>query len=270
MTAELAELANRHWLAAYRSLIADLGGRSRQYGAVHAFLGGLPLPFANGCLVLEPAKPNDLRRAVSWLTRAGVPFRVRIDEARGQRAMDECVALGLERASDRLPGMVMKPVREAPALPAGITVERVDGDSHSEFIALLIATGFPAQWAAAAFPPRLVKDRNTAMFIGRLDGMPAASALALRTGDLAGVYAVGTVEEARRRGLGTAVTWACVGAAREWGSEAVVLQASEMGLPIYRAMGFKEVVEYARFGPPEAIAASDGTAVAPPTAAAQS
>jgi GNAT superfamily N-acetyltransferase len=97
----------------------------------------------------------------------------------------------------------------------------------------------------------LVRDRDTAIFIGRLDGRAAATSIAVRTGEVSGVYAVGTVEDARRRGLGTAVTWACIDAARAWGSDAVVLQASEMGLPLYRAMGFETVVQYARFGPRE-------------------
>ena len=257
MTVDLATLANTHWLRAYLAFVAALGGRARQYGAVHAFLGGVPLAFANGCLVLEPAQPADLRRAVGWLNKAGVPYRVRIDEARAQRAVDECVALGLER-SDNMPGMVLKPLPVTPQPRDGVTTELVDQATYPEFVGLLVATGFPAAWAEAAFPPSLVKDRNMAMFIGRLDGRPAATSLAVRTGEVAGVYSVGTIEDARRRGLGSAVTWACVDAARQWGSDAVVLQASEMGFPIYRAMGFETVVEYARFGPTASGNAGEG------------
>lgn len=252
ITPDLATLANEHWLAAYLAFVADLRGRARQYGAVHAFLGGVPLAFANGCLIIEPAKPADVRRAISWVTRAGVPYRVRIDEARAERAIGECIALGLERAADRMPGMVLHPLREPPAPPADVSTQLVDAATYPQFLALLVATGLPEQWAEVAFPPRMVRDRSMAMFIGTLEGRPAAISLAVRTGDVTGVYSVGTLEDARRRGLGTAVTWACVDAARQWGSEAVVLQASEMGRPVYEAMGFETVVEYASFGPPTA------------------
>jgi hypothetical protein len=37
---------------------------------------------------------------------------------------------------------------------------------------------------------------------------------------------------------------------RDWGRSTVVLQATEMGLPIYRAMGFETVVEYVSYMPP--------------------
>jgi hypothetical protein len=87
------------------------------------------------------------------------------------------------------------------------------------------------------------------MFIGRVDGRPVGSSFLTRTGSLAGIYAVGTATAARKRGVGTAVTWAAVAAAGDWGCDAVVLQASEMGYPVYVKMGFKSVVDYARFLP---------------------
>jgi predicted acetyltransferase len=65
-----------------------------------------------------------------------------------------------------------------------------------------------------------------------------------------GVYAVGTSTVARRRGIATAMTWAAVQAGREWGCAAATLQASEMGEPVYRAMGFETVARYVTFEEP--------------------
>jgi GNAT superfamily N-acetyltransferase len=73
--------------------------------------------------------------------------------------------------------------------------------------------------------------------------------IAVRTGESGGIYSVATLESARRRGVGTAVTWAAVDAIREWGCTAAVLQSSEMGYPVYRAMGFAEVTRYTRYLP---------------------
>jgi GNAT superfamily N-acetyltransferase len=64
----------------------------------------------------------------------------------------------------------------------------------------------------------------------------------IRTGDVSGVYAVGTLAGARRRGVGTAATWAAVAAGRTWGCGTIVLQASETAFSSYEKMGFRTVV----------------------------
>jgi ribosomal protein S18 acetylase RimI-like enzyme len=59
--------------------------------------------------------------------------------------------------------------------------------------------------------------------------------------DVAVVGWVGTVPEARRRGLGRRVTAAATNRGFEDGAAWVTLQASAMGLPLYRSMGFETV-----------------------------
>jgi len=73
------------------------------------------------------------------------------------------------------------------------------------------------------------------------------AAALVTTGDVSGVYAVGTLASARRRGVNTAATWAAVAAGRAWGTDTIALQASEMGFSLYAAMGFRTVVPYASF-----------------------
>lgn len=250
MTAELAELANRQWRESYRKLMSDVNGTWRAFGTVNAYLSPIPLAFANGCLVLDQATDGDLQAAVEWLNQAKVPYRVRIDSARAAPMIAACEQMGLARDPEPMPGMVMQPISTGPAQRAGVSVEKVDAHSYDEYIELMVATGIPAQWATSAFPRHLIHDLNATSFIGRLEGQPVGTSLAIKTGDLAGIFAVGTIETARRRGVGNAVTWAAVAAAREWGCRAVVLQASQMGYPVYLGMGFVPVVDYARFGPP--------------------
>ena len=52
---------------------------------------------------------------------------------------------------------------------------------------------------------------------------------------------------ARRRGVGSAVTWAAIEAGRAWGYDTIVLQSSVMGLSMYSAMGFRTVAPYVVF-----------------------
>ena len=249
MTRDLARLANDHWLAAYRKLIADVAGEFRTFGAVHAFVCRLPLHFANGCLVLHPADPADLDAAIEWVDAAGIPYRVRID-TRLAGMMEVANIHGLVRDPEPMPGMVMQPVPDPPSPPPAVSVQKVDRSVYTDYIRLHTETGLPAEWADEVFPALQLDDPGAVMILGRLDDRPAGTSFVTRTGDVAGVYGVNTVEWARRRGVGMAVTWAAVSVAREWGCRAVVLQASQMGFPVYRAMGFESVVEYARFMPP--------------------
>jgi len=97
------------------------------------------------------------------------------------------------------------------------------------------------------FPPDLAGDPDVGLLGGYLDNEPVACSIALRSGSVVGIYAVGTSERARRRGIGTAMTWAAVDEGRHWGCDVAVLQASGMGQPIYQAMGFRVVSSYANF-----------------------
>jgi GNAT superfamily N-acetyltransferase len=55
---------------------------------------------------------------------------------------------------------------------------------------------------------------------------------------------VAALEAARGRGIGTAITLAPLLDARDRGYRVGVLQASEMGYPIYARMGFTEQFRY--------------------------
>ena len=61
---------------------------------------------------------------------------------------------------------------------------------------------------------------------------------------VAGIYWVGSLDEARGRGLGRAVTAAATNAGFDLGAEVASLQASPMGGPVYLAMGFETIYDY--------------------------
>ncbi len=67
---------------------------------------------------------------------------------------------------------------------------------------------------------------------------------ALHLGSTAGLYSVGTVPIARRRGVGTALTVRALAEASSAGHSIASLTASGLGARLYRALGF---VEYCRF-----------------------
>ena len=85
-------------------------------------------------------------------------------------------------------------------------------------------------------------------FVAYLDGAPVSCAMTLVSHGVAGVFYVATVERARRRGLGDALTRMAARAGFSLGARAAWLGASEMGAGLYRRIGFSElgtsIVEY--------------------------
>ena len=99
-------------------------------------------------------------------------------------------------------------------------------------------------------PPELLSAGDHAAFhvlVARLDGENVATALAFDHGDNCGIYNVGTLPHARRRGLGTAVTLALLHDAIDRGCRTASLQSTPMAERVYAGVGFRDlgrILEY--------------------------
>jgi len=77
-------------------------------------------------------------------------------------------------------------------------------------------------------------------YVGYLNGKPVSSSLLLMTSGVAGLFCVGTIPEARRKGIGTAISLAPMKEAHEMGYKVGVVHSSEMGYGVYRRIGFED------------------------------
>ena len=84
-------------------------------------------------------------------------------------------------------------------------------------------------------------------FTGFLDGEAVASSLLLLQGGLATVWLVATQKKARGRGIGTAITREALLMAKKLGYDFAIIQAGEMGFPVYKKMGFVEYSKVKRY-----------------------
>jgi ribosomal protein S18 acetylase RimI-like enzyme len=119
----------------------------------------------------------------------------------------------------------------------------------------------PAGWAEylrmEGLPPGFLRTADHAAFhllAARADGELVAAALAYDFGGDCGIYNVGTVEKARRRGLGTALTAAQVHDARARGCRTASLQSTQMAERVCAAVGFRDlgrILEYVPHSPEE-------------------
>jgi GNAT superfamily N-acetyltransferase len=104
-----------------------------------------------------------------------------------------------------------------------------------EYLAYLELVGLPAG---------LLSGTDTDAFhtlAARVDGENVATAIAFDHEGDCGVFNMSTLEAARRRGLGTALTACHVHAAAERGWSTATLQATSMAERVYAAVGFRDL-----------------------------
>jgi ribosomal protein S18 acetylase RimI-like enzyme len=249
---ERRRLADANVLAAFRlaqERSANPKGGRAQFGAVHAVAVGVDVAFFNPVLALDRrARPGDVLAAIAWVDARGLPVSVQVRED-GDPAIRVAVeALGLVAGPWTMPVMVLEPIGPPPQAPADVLIRTGGAELLDDWHAAIESS----EVFRGLFGPTLVADPRVRLAVGYLAGEPVSAAAAVRSGRTLGVYAVATVERARRRGIGRAVTWAAIEAgANAWGSTIAVLQSSEMGVPVYRSMGFEEVARYVEFDRPK-------------------
>src|SRR4029079_17997415 len=108
----------------------------------------------------------------------------------------------------------------------------LDAPEWPAYVAWLESVGGPPGLLAGADP------REFHLLIAR---GAVATALAFDCGDDCGIYNVGTLEHARRRGLGTALTARLLHDARARGLRAPSVQATAMAERLYAALGFRDL-----------------------------
>jgi GNAT superfamily N-acetyltransferase len=245
---DLVRIADESFIASFRKLAEHVSrGETHEDGSIFSFSTGLPLSGFNGCVVTQEARSAELAASLAWVAARDVPFRVWVAEKLAAGLAEGPNSYGLERVASLYPGMVLHPIPSAPTLGAGVSVVSIFEPCLDEFIGVLEQSGLAAELAHGLISPSFAADPDVQLFVGRLDGQPVATSIAIRSGDASGVYNVGTLPEARRRGVGSAVTWAAVGAGRAWGCDTIVLQSSAMGLSMYAKMGFRTVAPYVIF-----------------------
>jgi GNAT superfamily N-acetyltransferase len=133
----------------------------------------------------------------------------------------------------------------APELEIGRVTDAAGIDAHCQ----AVTAGFGSDPAVALGTacPDLLDRPECVVYVGYADGDLVVSGLGWRTDRTVGVYSIATIESARRRGYGAAMTARVVADGVAAGCDVAALQASDMGRLIYERLGFRTVVRYAAY-----------------------
>jgi len=159
-------------------------------------------------------------------------------------------ASGIAAFGNGAPQMICRhrvPVRD---LPPGVTLApittRAEIDDYAQMSGAAYSVyGAPAEATASHFNgPNAMVAPHVHGVLARFDGELVGGALIMLSHGIAGVYWVGVSEPARGRGIAFSVTAHVTNLAFDLGAANVQLQASEMGEPVYRRMGYEELYRY--------------------------
>jgi GNAT superfamily N-acetyltransferase len=188
------------------------------------------------------------------LRRRGAPFVWWVmPSARPSDLPERLVARGLVD-DGTWPGMAVA-VHELVEPPPvdGLEIRRVhteaDLDAYVGVYAPILSPSqaFTDLFVRAVRRMGLGEDAPEENFIGLLHGEPVATTSLVTAGGAAGIYNVTTVEAARGRGIGAAITAAAVRHGAAKGLTVATLQASTMGRPVYERLGFEFVCDLRPF-----------------------
>jgi ribosomal protein S18 acetylase RimI-like enzyme len=257
---DLARELEANWVGVYRQLCAAVpGATTREIGGLALVATGVPIHAFNVGMAFEPLAdaPAVVSGAIGIFDGAEVPFllifRSGVDPAAEQAAADHGLPV-----LETFPGMALSPVPEdasSKAIASGLDIREVaDERTLADFHAVLAAGfGLPLDAVAQVLGLDVLGSVAGGNFVGYAEDRPATVSVGWMEGRTVGVFNVATLDDFRRRGFGEAMTWRAAAAGAESGAKVAVLQASEMGRPIYERMGFRTVASYVAFGRPPTV-----------------
>lgn len=180
---------------------------------------------------------------VSWCARLRPGIPAVVDEAladAGLFAEDEALLMATSQGVYELEG----------SKPPELTLRaRLPGDDLAIIEVLGAAFGTPPSSAAKLLDPKHLACEGIQWHIGEVRGVPVTCAMSVLAGSAVGLFAVGTVPEARGLGYGSAVTSRAVVHGRAAGARFGVLTASPEVQGVYERLGFRVLESWRRLVP---------------------
>jgi GNAT superfamily N-acetyltransferase len=238
--------------AAQLLLTMGRAGAGEEYNDAHIHwtIGGSPIDYHNAVVHadLTPETADAaIQAVVEKLREHGVPGSWHLTEAmRPTDLAERLAAHGFQNGgSEPCMAVNLHALNEAISTDGSVRIFRASTDGDIDVWSQTLGRGFgegarEAEWVGSVYKTVGLGDFSPFRhFIALLDDKPVGTASLFLDGTTAGIYFVMTAPEARRRGIGAAITLHALRVARSLGYRVGVLGASEMGEPVYRRLGFE-------------------------------
>ncbi len=255
--AALATREHENLIGALAFVASNVDGAVvRRSDGVALIATGLPIRLFNEVIVeTDAATPAAIAQAVDVTRRRGDRFQVllRMGTDDGFQPLMDDLGLVPNPEEAVIPGMALHPLPttledRSRDLDIRRIADRAGLDDHIRVGAA--GFGIPEALLRTIMGAPLPVDHDVAIYVGYADGVPVTSGLGARTGSTMGIYNIATVPDARKRGFGAAMTDRIALDGRALGCDVAVLQASEMGRPIYERLGYRTVIDYVGYVDP--------------------
>ena len=245
---EAVESIARH---CFRSFSGHPNARTIDSADAYGVITDIPLTFCNGIATTRIADGEaGIARVMAPFRERGRAFRWWISPStRPEDLAERLAAVGFRHVYDAT-GMAadLTSLPEV-ARPDGLTIARIRDAEAMDSWANVLCSVFQlpaadcATWIDVFSHIGFGDEAPWTHFVGSLEGIPVATTSMLMAGELAGIFHVATMPQARGRGIGAALTHHAMRHAREKGARQAALQSSEMGFNVYRALGFEHVCD---------------------------
>jgi len=251
----LVRLGDLSYQEALREQARATGGAIDERDGMLLIAGQGAHPIHNYAVRTDPAVDASAAfdRARRTFDGRGYGFTVVTMNAHDDSSMGAAAAAGGLRALVSPPAMFCTRRLEDCAAPRNVRLERVQDaaglDAFREVSKSAWTTyGIPEDVTAAIFARlSMVAAEHIAAVVAYDGARPLSCALVVLSHGIAGVYWVGTTPEGRGRGLAETCTRAVTNIGFDAGARMVTLQASPMGDPIYRRMGYRQIGNYSLY-----------------------
>lgn len=250
MSADLVRRADAAFVDYMRAMTERAGGSVLESDGLMLWAGASPSPYiVNGAIATAdaPEPGTTVQKAAAFFGERGHGWGLHVRDHADAGLDGAALRAGMPLAIE-LELMVCDRRPPQKAIPEAVELRRVAEAAHVAEFASVAAGAFGSEMGdavASTFArPASILSPDTVAFTAAVDAVPVAGALAHVCGDTACVAWVGTREGHRGRGLGELVTRAVMEEALEMGAGLVTLEASPMGAPVYRRMGFQALSRY--------------------------
>jgi ribosomal protein S18 acetylase RimI-like enzyme len=217
-------------------------------GTVHAIDGlrvcltGVPLGAFNPTLVAGVPGDPDAALAMAERCYDGTGLSIGIDAEVTLHAdlVEAAARAGLTKIESR-PGMTL-PIREARQVPTpeGVEIFRVTDPVLLDALVEVDAAAFggEAELTRGFLPDAVLEDPCQRVYAARVDGRLVGAGETTTLDGIMGIFGIATRPEFRRRGIATALTSFAI-ADRVDEADVACLDASDLGIGVYRGLGFE-------------------------------